>query len=181
MNDQIIALHKPYCVMDVANYLIQHFIYKNHPINNELLNKLLYYVQADSLLQTDKPLFSEIIYKWGHGPIVPEVYSYLKSNGAAPITSTMEYVVFNSDNSWTLIKPNNRVLALPDTLRIDPLANEIYSKFYKDSFKLVKQTLKEAIWQKDRVLIEHDIMDIPYTNDEIKNYFSKPGNWVWEN
>lgn len=66
LDEKRATLSKPYNVMDVANYVVQHFIDRGTPINNLLLNKILYYLQADSLRQTGKPLFKEQIEKWGY-------------------------------------------------------------------------------------------------------------------
>ncbi|HEU4557729.1 MAG TPA: type II toxin-antitoxin system antitoxin SocA domain-containing protein [Longimicrobium sp.] len=38
------------------------------------LQKLVYYSQAWSLVWEDRPLFSERIEAWAHGPVVPELY-----------------------------------------------------------------------------------------------------------
>lgn len=182
MSDRQVLLHEPYYAIDVANHLVQHFIANNKPITSVLLYKILCYVQADSLRQTSKSLFWETIYKWGTGPIIPEVYSYFNCNWpAGPITTAIKYVSINSDNSWTLIDPAKRILTKLDILRIDALADEIYDKFHKDPWQLVVQTQQEAIWQKDKSLIKHGVFTIPYTDDEIKDYFNKLGNWQWEN
>ena len=175
-----LVLHKPYRAMDVANYLVQHFIDQHRPINNTLLLKILYYLQADSLRQSNVPLFEDTIKKWGYGPIVPHVYSYFKSYGAAPITQMMEYVVINADNSWGLIKPSKRTLAPADIHQINKLADEICLKYQDKEFQLVKLSCKDPLWQESKAEIEHGNMDIPYTNKEIAEYFSKPDKWYWK-
>lgn len=45
------------------------------------LQKLLYYSQAWSLVFRGKPLFSENIEAWIHGPVVPPVYQHFKQYG----------------------------------------------------------------------------------------------------
>ena len=176
----IVTLTKPYAAMDVANYLVQHFIDQHRPINNTMLLKILYYLQADSLRKNNVPLFKDIIKKWGYGPIIPNVYSYFKSYGAAPITQTMEYVVINSDNSWELIDPRKRTLAPADIYQINKLADEICLKYQGKEFELVKLSCKDPLWQKSKTEIEHNNMDISYTNKEIVEYFSKPDKWYWK-
>lgn len=181
MDNHVTMLSKPYWAMDVANYLVQHFIDQGQPITNSLLLKILYYAQADSLRKTGKPLFTDKIEKWGYGPIVPLVYSYFKSYGAAPIKEMQQYVVTDENNAWTLIKPEGRQLAKDDTYWIDKLADEIQTKFAKNSFNLVKLTQKEQIWLKDKPKIKSGNMHIRYTNQEIKNYYSNNVNWPWNN
>ena len=174
-------LHKPYNAMDVANYVVKHFIDEKQPIPNLLLLKILYYLQADSLIKYDTSLFSEAIEKWGYGPVIPEVYSNFKSYGPAPITSTIKYVEINDDGSWRLINPANRELEEQDKPQINALADEIYNKFWKNPFQLVYKTHEEPMWKKDEHKIQNGILHIPYSNDEIRDYFKIKGNWPWEN
>lgn len=174
-------LNKPYNVMDVANYVVQHFIEENHPIPNLLLLKILYYLQADSLRKDNVPLFNEAIEKWGYGPVEPEVYSYFKSYGAAPIDSTAQYVEIDDNGSWHLINPINRQLQDQDVSAINKLANEIYDKYGNRPFQLVSKTHSEPMWSKDESRIRNGAMHIPYDNEEIREYFSNQGNWPWDN
>ncbi len=44
------------------------------------LQKLVYYAQAWSLVLRDKPLFSEKIQAWSHGPVVYEVWNTYKEH-----------------------------------------------------------------------------------------------------
>lgn len=180
MNDKTgSVLNKPYNVMDVANYVVQHFIDKEHPIPNLLLLKILYYLQANSLKENNTPLFEEAIEKWGYGPVIPEVYSNFRAYGAAPITSTIRYVEVNTDGSWRLIDPEKRKLENQDTLQIEELADEIYDEYGSDPFQLVNKTHEEPMWKRDESKIKKGILHIPYNNDEIREYFITPGNWPW--
>ncbi len=54
-------------------------------ISNLKLQKLLYYAQGFHLAITDKPLFTEHLRAWDHGPVVPSVYHEYKSHGAGAI------------------------------------------------------------------------------------------------
>lgn len=180
----ITILKRPYCVMDVANAIIQHFMQIQKPIDNQLLQKILYYAQCDYLRRKEEPLFSEAIYKWGHGPMLPIVYSYFKSYGAAPITQTAEYVVTQTKNNkeqWILIKPNTRALAATDQKLIFALADEIAAQYRQHPFALVRKTRREPMWQRDYQAIKQDNMQIPYDNQELTTYFQAPNNWPWAN
>lgn len=180
-NKDMIKLERPYNAMDVANHVVQYFIDTNHKIPNLLLLKILYYLQADSLRQYGTPLFDGKIEKWGYGPVEPEVYSYFKSYGAAPIDSTSQYVEIGNDGSWHLINPINRQLKDQDVNAINKLANEIYNKYGNKPFQLVSKTHREPMWSKDESKIRSGVMHIPYDNEEIREYFSNQGNWPWEN
>ena len=50
-------------------------------VSNLVLQKLLYFIQACSLVETGEPAFSEKIEAWMYGPVVPEAYYNIKSNG----------------------------------------------------------------------------------------------------
>lgn len=180
----ITILKRPYCVMDVANAIIQHFMQIQKPIDNQLLQKILYYAQCDYLRRTEEPLFSEAIYKWGHGPMLPIVYSYFKSYGAASIKQTTEYVVTQTKNNkeqWLLIKPDTRALSATDQKLIFALADEIAAQYRQHPFALVRKTRREPMWQKDYPAIKQDNMQIAYDNQELIAYFQEPSNWPWAN
>lgn len=172
---------KPYCALDVANYLVQHFINRGTPINNMLLQKMLYYLQADSLRLTGKPLFKESMEKWGYGAAEPIVYSYFKSYGAAPITNTTDYAETNDDNTWQLIEPIDRRLQVEDIKAINSLADEIYYEYHNHPYQLVIKAHHEPMWKEDEAKIRKGNMHIPYDNEEIREYFSQPDNWKWRN
>jgi uncharacterized phage-associated protein len=73
---------------EVARFLIQVAANSDEPdyLTNLRLQKLLYYVQAWSLVMRGKPMFAERIEAWVHGPVVREVYGTYASNGANVIT-----------------------------------------------------------------------------------------------
>lgn len=86
-------------VLDVAKNIIKIYnnkvdeVVKNYDIvpeyiTNLKLQKLLYYVQAISLLVFNKSAFSEKILAWSYGPVVKEVYQKYKSNQANEIVLT---------------------------------------------------------------------------------------------
>jgi uncharacterized phage-associated protein len=59
-------------------------------ICNLKLQKLLYYAQGLHLALKDKPLFTEQIEAWTHGPVVPEVYQNYKGFGSGSIPAPSE-------------------------------------------------------------------------------------------
>lgn len=64
------------------------------------IQKLLYFADGIALAVTDKPLFSEKIYAWPHGPVIKEVYDVLKANGR-------DEIAFDKDNLKTINEINN--------------------------------------------------------------------------
>ena len=74
-----------YDVQMIARYVINRCNEKKMPISNQKLQKILYYIQAEFLVNLDKPCFSEEIQAWHLGPVVPEVYQHYRSYGATNI------------------------------------------------------------------------------------------------
>lgn len=74
-----------YDVQDVAEYVITYSEAKDYGISNLKLQKILYLIQAYSLIHTKKPCFSEDIEAWDFGPVIPEVYRKYKQFGSTDI------------------------------------------------------------------------------------------------
>ena len=74
-----------YDVQDVAEYVITYSEVKDYGISNLKLQKILYLIQAYSLIHTKKPCFSEDIEAWDFGPVIPEVYRKYKQFGSTDI------------------------------------------------------------------------------------------------
>lgn len=85
---------------DVAKYLLE----KKGTLTGFQLQKLLYYCQAWSLVINDKPLFSEEIRAYEHGPAIPSVSMQHKH----------QYNVYPSD-----ISGNSSLLSESDMAFID--------------------------------------------------------------
>ena len=69
--------------IDVANffiYLLSDKEDEENDLTNMKLNKLTYYAQGQFLKTNGKPLFSEGIEAWIHGPVVPSVDCEFKEN-----------------------------------------------------------------------------------------------------
>lgn len=74
--------------IDVANffvYLLSDKEDEENDLTNMKLNKLAYYAQGQFLKTNGKPLFSEGVEAWRHGPVVPAVYYAFKDNESNPI------------------------------------------------------------------------------------------------
>jgi len=97
-------------VFDVANYILEISREESEEGEFELishmkLQKLVYFSQGFSLALSEKPLFSEPIEAWEHGPVCPKLYHILKVYGATPITAIIdpEKISLN-DNEKLLVK-----------------------------------------------------------------------------
>ena len=70
-----------YDALDVANYIVNYSIDEGTPVSNLKLQKLLYYVQAASVIEKKYgyPMFQDEICAWTYGPVVENVYHEFKS------------------------------------------------------------------------------------------------------
>jgi uncharacterized phage-associated protein len=69
----------------IADYILHFFQWKNDPINNSKLQKLLYYVQGWHLAIHDRPAFPERLEAWIPGPVCPPVDERYRSLRWYPI------------------------------------------------------------------------------------------------
>ena len=79
-----------YQARDIAEYIIYREASQGRTVSNLRLQKLLYFVQAQFIVQKDVPCFTERMEAWDYGPVVPEVYRAYKFYGsnAIPYTKT---------------------------------------------------------------------------------------------
>lgn len=171
-------LQKPYNAMDIANYVVKKAKDNNKKITNLLLLKILYYLQAKFLVDTENVLFSEKIEKWGYGPVVPEVYSYFKDFGSSPIEHPMSYAIHDND-TFKVVTPANRNLKQEDIIQIDEIVTVLFSKYENEPFKLVERTHEEPMWINDKESIIKGNRHIEYDINEMKKYFENDEHWPW--
>lgn len=63
-----------YDVLDIARYVIKYSNDRDYGVSNLKLQKILYFIQAYFLIQTNSPCFKEGIETWDFVPVVPAVY-----------------------------------------------------------------------------------------------------------
>jgi uncharacterized phage-associated protein len=137
---------------DVARYFLTLMSEENGDlISNLKLQKLVYYAQGSSLALYDKPLFSEHIEAWLHGPVIPDLYS--------------EYEQYNS-----------KAIPRPQDVNFDDygdevqaLLNDVYSVFGQYSaWKLANMVFEEQPWKEIYESQPGGIISL----DSMKKYFS---------
>lgn len=74
-----------YAALDVADYIVKYSNENNMPVSNLKLQKLMYFVQAEFLVDVGCPCFLEDIEAWDFGPVVPIVYFKYRVYGSANI------------------------------------------------------------------------------------------------
>ena len=72
-------------VRALANFILDRAEELNVAVTNMALNKLVYFVHCDVLIETGDPLVTAKIEAWQHGPVFREVYHEFKRWGDKPI------------------------------------------------------------------------------------------------
>ena len=91
-----------YDVLDICRYIVNYCNQQGYRITNLKLQKLLYFIQAVFLTDTDagNPCFNATIEAWDFGPVVPEAYHAFKQYGSSNIPRITEHLIFDDDNLW---------------------------------------------------------------------------------
>ena len=74
-----------YDVQLIAKYVINRCAQTNRSICNLKLQKILYFVQAEFLVDTNGACFDDEIEAWNYGPVVPAIYFKYKVFGSTNI------------------------------------------------------------------------------------------------
>lgn len=144
-----------YSARDIAKW----FLIKDRSENKELeisnlkLQKLLYYAQGVYLAITNKPLFSDEIVAWQHGPVVKNIYYDFCENGRDVIDYNPE------EEDIDIIKKIEYDENARDTLEF---VAEEFGQY--TGWKLREMTHQEKPWLSTR-------NNCVINNDIIKDYF----------
>ncbi len=89
MNDKI-------TILDIANYILDHYQNKNTFISHKKLQKLLFYVKVWSYI-ANQPLIEEPFYLWEQGPINKTIYSKYGLFDSVPIPKPNKSFQFSQE------------------------------------------------------------------------------------
>lgn len=134
--------------MNVAAYMAHRFsVEYGQKIDEMKLHKLMYFVQRESFIQKNAPLFDALFYGWKYGPILKEIRRAYKDE-------TFENIVpqkFDSDSTLTLV-------------------NSVFDHYAgRDSWSLSRLTHGELSWKNARTgMAPDDNGDRPMNNDDIR-------------
>lgn len=134
----------------IADYVIWYAKQKNdYSVNNIKLQKVLYFLQAEFLIETDHELFYDDIEAWDFGPVVPSVYYRFRIQGTCHILMHDE----DLEIAPKLIRKEDRKI-------IDPVLDMLqpYS-----AYQLSDITVNQAVWKK-----YHNDRYRVYRTDKIK-------------
>lgn len=134
----------------VARYIVNYCNSNGKTISNLRLQKTLYFVQAEFLVSRGTPCFSDEIYAWDLGPVVPEVYREYKIFGSSAIPS---------------IRYFGKKISEEDQEMINNIVDECNKH---SSYALVQMTHEQAPWIKAYNSFSNGII----TKASIRDYFS---------
>jgi uncharacterized phage-associated protein len=171
MNDKKIT------AMDVANLII---VYANQiktrtgaltPIK---LQKILYYVYVDCLVNHKTKLFDTPIEKWKFGPVVSSVYHNLKNYGVRHIAEpTCSYIFDDSEGTieFKEIPFDPTSIELSTEIK-NSIQHKVAELINMDPFVLVELTHKEKPWKEYESLILEGHKGLIYSDEELIEAFS---------
>lgn len=78
-------LTRMYDVRSIANLVLEIAASRRIDVTNMAINKIVYFVHSDYLVESGKSLVGAKIEAWQHGPVFRELYQEFKRWGDAPI------------------------------------------------------------------------------------------------
>lgn len=154
-----------YEALDVANYVVNYSIEQECPVSNLKLQKLLYYIQAASLVERQKPAFQDEISAWTYGPVVEPVYHRFKLYANCEIDKAVterELHLFSLEAEPVAYDPAS-VIALADVGLIHQVVDSYREK---NALQMVAKTHGEEPWKN-----AHQKGDNYISQQAIKDYY----------
>lgn len=155
-----------YNALDIARYVIKYSNDRDYGVSNLKLQKILYFIQAYFLIQTNSPCFKELIEAWDFGPVVPAVYKRYKMYASADILTMKSYVSFDGNDVWKSKRIRFNKINIKDEDKI--LINKVIDKFSEYSATdLVTLTQHQTPWIDSFSFSENNEISL----DAIRRYF----------
>ena len=135
----------------IADYVIWYAKQNSdYSVNNTKLQKILYFLQAEFLIETGHELFFDDIEAWDFGPVVPSVYYRFRIQG------TCRILMHDED-----LEVAPKLISREDRKLIDPVLDMLqpYS-----AIQLAEITRNQAVWKK-----YHNDRYREYRSDRIKH------------
>ncbi len=140
---------------EIAKYFIGASQRRNKPISNLKLQKLLYYAQAWHLVLHERPLFSDDIEAWVHGPVVRQVFREYRTFGWKPIE---------------IDRKSDVTFDIQTVQHLDEVEG-VYGKF--GGIELERMTHREAPWRDARgTLAPDEPSNRVITHEAMKRFYT---------
>lgn len=170
---------EPQSPMAVANYVIEYAHKHNKVITNLHLQKILYFLQAATLVKFESPIIKGDFSKWNYGPVLREVYSAYKDYGSSPIDDFAPNIHIDN-GEWTINEPQKIDTSILEDKTIKSFIDNTVSKLLEmNGWNLVDLTHEQDLWKDEETeIVLHSAND--YSNSEIKQYFEEnPEYQIW--
>jgi uncharacterized phage-associated protein len=82
----------PYDVRSISNYVLDIADVEGRLVSNLSINKIVFFLHSNYLIQFGKPLVSAKIEAWDYGPVFRELYREFKQYGEKPILSRAQRI-----------------------------------------------------------------------------------------
>lgn len=158
-----------YNVLDICRFVINYSNEKDYGVSNLKLQKLLYFIQAYFLINSEEKCFNEKIEAWDFGPVVREAYLEYKQYGNCNIPSIDKYHKFHFSNgrfNMETIFYNKDDILQKDRTNIEKVV-DMFSPY--SATDLVTLTHNQAPWK--NAYNNGRIREI--TIESLKEYFSE--------
>lgn len=150
--------------IDVAQYILNCFHKKGQAITTLKLQKLVYYVQAWSLVWDDAPIFDEDFEAWVNGPVVRSLFYALKGDYYCPS------IINGADSN--LLSENQK----------DTINHVLESYGDLTSVDLVYTTHQERPWQQARAgLPDNAVCNNIITKQSMLDFYSEQYQAILKN
>lgn len=171
--------------MTVANAVIEYLAGRDKFPANLLLQKILYYLNADQLIQTNgkEPLIEDQFEKWSYGPVSPVVYRTFSRYGRdgikAPEPESFDDFIALDDVLDSGHYYQDKVDDDAELSRIQFLSEAMYDRYARQPFALVDRTHQEPAWAKSEKQINAGQLHIKYDNQEVFQFLNDKGLESW--
>lgn len=158
--------------MELADYIITIQNKKSEPITNLKLQKIMYFLSVDYMMQNGKSLISdEKFERWDYGPVIRSVYFEYSSNHSDPIKKIGMHVKVESRGTGSvgIVVSEFKKEDLDDEEKNFVKAH-IDSLMKFDVFDLVDKSHDEPQWKDLEANKEYDI-------EKSINYFRSKKFW----
>ena len=89
----------PYDVRSISNYVLDIADAEGRSVSNLGINKIVFFLHSNYLIEFGKPLVSAKIEAWNYGPVFRELYREFKQYGEKPILSRAQRVSVETGKS----------------------------------------------------------------------------------
>ena len=159
--------------MDVADLIIELANEQGKPVSNLKLQKVMYFLNVQSLLEKGTPLITDYKFeKWDYGPVIHSVYSEYSNNGATEILKPKDHqVLLQTEDGFFDIKVDSFERKNMRNDDIQFIESHIAGLLKYGPFELVDYSHEEPQWS-DRSIKTYD-------GRKTKRFYSKRKNQFW--